>query len=68
MSDFMTVPSDDANTGFGEKLSELVDYEDEMSEWEYDFIGSMVDKFEKGENFTDNQVEKVNQLYDKYCD
>lgn len=68
MSDFMVGPKyEDPNTIFGEKLSALVDEEGELSEWETDFLGHMVDKFEKGENFSDSQIEQVNRMYDKYC-
>lgn len=57
----------DPNESFGQKLSELVDHEDEFSEWEDDFLGHMVDMFEKGQNFTDAQIEQVNKMYEKYC-
>lgn len=66
--EFMVGPTyGDPNESFGQKLSELVDHEDEFSEWEDDFLGHMVDMFEKGQNFTDAQIEQVNKMYEKYC-
>jgi hypothetical protein len=67
MSEFLLGPSfDDPNVVFGKKLSALVDVEDEMDEYENEFLGNMVDRFEKGFNFTDNQIEFVNKLCEKY--
>lgn len=65
--DFIIGPTyEDPNTAFGERLSELVDCEDEMNEWENEFLGHMVDKFEKGENFSDPQIETINKMYETY--
>ncbi len=61
---------DDPNRIFGYKLSALADAVldgDGISTWEFDFVIEMIDRFEKGLNFSDKQVEKVNELYDKHC-
>lgn len=59
----------DANDVFGKKLCDLAELMLDgliTSEWEAQFIEDMVDRFEKGYNFTDSQVEKVNELHDKH--
>lgn len=65
----LNIPPDyeDANEAFGKKLVALVESEDEFDDWEYDFLGHMVDKFEKGENFSDNQIAIINRMFEKYC-
>ena len=59
----------DDNDKFGRKLSDLIDLvlEGDITHyWEVEFIEAMVDRFEKGHNFTDNMVFKVNELHDKH--
>lgn len=70
MTDLIIPPLDeDPNSIFGQKLSELTDIAlaGDCSDWEFDFINNMVDRFEKGLNFTDKQVEMVNELYEQHC-
>lgn len=68
MTDFTVAPTyEDPNTAFGQKLVALVEEEENMTEYEHQFLEDMVDKFEKGSNFTDPQIELVNKLYEKYC-
>lgn len=59
----------EANDIFGKKLCDLAELMlegDIQNEWECQFISDMVDRFEKGWNFTDPQVDKVNELHDKH--
>lgn len=59
----------DANDVFGKKIADLAELMlegDITNEWECEFIESMIDRFEKGYNFTDNQIEKVNELHEKH--
>ena len=59
----------DENDNFGRKLSDLIDLvlEGEITHyWEVEFLSAMVDRFEKGYNFTDNMVDKVNELHHKH--
>lgn len=59
----------DENDEFGRKLSNLIELVlegDIESDWEVEFLSAMVDRFEKGWNFSDNMVNKVNELHDKY--
>lgn len=52
------------------QISELysMHLEGELSEWASNFIEDMNKKFEKGWSFTERQVEKIEDLYEEYCE
>jgi len=65
----MSILGDDPNDALGKKIADLVELllEGEIqSAWEEDFIYSMVDRFEKGYNFTVAQVEKIDELHGRH--
>lgn len=39
-----------------------------QNKWEFEFIESVVERFEKGISFTERQLEVVQDLYEKYID
>ena len=47
------------------ELVRINDYE-VLSDWEYDFIESMHIKLEKNSSFTLDQVQKIEELYDRF--
>lgn len=59
----------DPNDIFGAKLSALMELalEGELSEWETDFLQSCAERFEKGDSFSDKQLEIINELWEKKC-
>jgi hypothetical protein len=49
-------------------ISYMIDsckYNDNLTEWETNFILSISDQFEMNGNLTDRQCEKLEQIYDK---
>ncbi len=59
----------DANDLFGKKIADLAELMlegDIADEYDCQFIDNMIERFEKGWNFTDNQIAYVNTLHEKY--
>ena len=44
-------------------LSKILDYDNHLTDWEYDFINEMVESFEKGT--TEKQEEKVLEIFER---
>lgn len=39
-----------------------------LNDWEFEFIESMAKKLEEGRSFTNNEVAKIEELYDMFDD
>lgn len=65
----MPILTSDPNDELERQIICLVDLslEGEIdNEWEFQFIESMALRLEKGYSFTESQVDKVHELYEKY--
>lgn len=51
-------------------LGELMDEQDQMNSWEYDFVDSLVERRSEPDikSVTFNQYETILKLHTKYCD
>ena len=47
-------------------LQELVNEGEIGNDWEVDFIASVVERFEKGYNFSDRQLDKIDEIHGRY--
>ncbi len=47
-------------------ISDLIDFQDDMTEWEYDFMNSMVEIAEKGVTPSPKQKDVLKKLEEKY--
>lgn len=45
----------------------LLSLEGELNEWESNFIEDMQEKFDKGRSFSEKEVDRIEQLYDRHC-
>jgi len=67
-----SVGFDMSDDGFLEKLESMVsDLYDEIdsitSEYDYEFVESMVDKVARGTKVSENQWEKIQMLHQRFC-
>lgn len=50
-----------------ERVAELVDELENMTEWENQFVMDVAEYEEKGRLFSHAQVLKIEELYERYC-
>lgn len=59
-------PGVNDKTGY-EKVSDLLDIDEGLSEWEIDFAESVVKQLEDGRQLTEKQKSKLDQILDKHA-
>lgn len=47
------------------KIETIEEYDDQLNDWERNFIDSIRNQLERGCVLTENQVEKIEQIYEK---
>jgi len=63
----MTKPWNKSREELCKMIDELFDIIDDLSEWAYDFVNSMVEWGDSDREFTDAQAQKIEELYKQHC-
>lgn len=49
------------------EVQDLLDLEEGLNDWEVDFIKSINTQVKEGNGLNDNQIAKIDEIWDKHC-